>query len=134
MTMGGGGNGATGRDENGRRHRDGGGGGFGGGGTPRERWRVILEAASDVGPQLFFSLLIITVSFLPVFVLGGESGRLFKPLAYTKTYAMASAAVLSVTVIPVLMIYFITPRLISAWRGSSLRFLVAIVVSALAAL
>ena len=86
---------------------------------PRDRGTVILEAATEVGPSLFFSLLIITVSFLPVFVLGGESGRLFKPLAFTKTFAMASASVLSVTVIPVLMYYFITPRVLPArwgWR------------------
>ena len=68
------------------------------------RSEIILEAAKEVGPSLFFSLLIITVSFLPVFVLGGESGRLFKPLAFTKTFAMAAAAVLSITIIPVLMV------------------------------
>ena len=75
---------------------------------PRPRSEIIMEAAKEVGPSLFFSLLIITVSFMPVFVLGGESGRLFKPLAFTKTFAMASAAVLSITIIPVLMVYFIT--------------------------
>jgi copper/silver efflux system protein len=78
--------------------------------TPRPRGEIILEAAKEVGPSLFFSLLIITVSFLPVFVLGGESGRLFKPLAFTKTFAMAAASVLSITIIPVLMVYFITDR------------------------
>jgi Cu(I)/Ag(I) efflux system membrane protein CusA/SilA len=72
----------------------------------------MLAAAQEVGPQLFFSLLIITVSFLPVFVLGGEAGRLFKPLAYTKTFAIASASVLSITIIPVLMYYFITSRVL----------------------
>jgi Cu(I)/Ag(I) efflux system membrane protein CusA/SilA len=77
---------------------------------PRPHGELILEAAKEVGPSLFFSLLIITVSFLPVFVLGGESGRLFRPLAFTKTFAMAAAAVLSITIIPVLMAYFITPR------------------------
>ena len=102
---------------------------------PRPRSQVILDAAIEVGPSLFFSLLIITVSFLPVFVLGGESGRLFKPLAYTKTFAMAAAAILSVTVIPVLMIYFITPRLIpGAGRDAESRFIAAIVVMILAAL
>ncbi|HEY1686475.1 MAG TPA: efflux RND transporter permease subunit [Tepidisphaeraceae bacterium] len=86
------------------------------GGTPRPRSDIIMEAAKEVGPSLFFSLLIITVSFTPVFVLGGESGRLFKPLAFTKTFAMASAAVLSITIIPVLMVYFITPRVLpKAW-------------------
>ena len=71
-----------------------------------------MEAAQEVGPSLFFSLLIITVSFLPVFVLGGESGRLFKPLALTKTFAMGAASILSITIIPVLMYYFITSRVL----------------------
>ena len=79
---------------------------------PRSRVDVVAEAAKEVGPSLFFSLLIITVSFIPVFVLGEQSGRLFKPLAYTKTFAMASAAILAVTVIPVLMVYFITERVL----------------------
>ncbi|MCL4500757.1 MAG: CusA/CzcA family heavy metal efflux RND transporter [Deltaproteobacteria bacterium] len=78
-------------------------------GTPREP--LIIEAAKEVGPSLFFSLLIITVSFLPVFGLTGESGRLFKPLAYTKTFAMAAAALLAITVVPILMIYFITGKI-----------------------
>ncbi len=82
------------------------------GGPPRPRADLILEAAKAVGPSLFFSLLIITVSFLPVFVLGGESGRLFKPLAFTKTFAMAAAAVLSITIIPVLMVYFISDHVL----------------------
>ncbi len=79
---------------------------------PRPRADVILDAAREVGPSLFFSLLIITVSFLPVFVLGEQSGRLFKPLAYTKTFAMAAAALLAVTIIPVLMTYLITSRVL----------------------
>ena len=62
---------------------------------------------SEVGPQLFFSLLIITVSFLPIFSLSGQSGRLFKPLAFTKTFAIAAAAILSITIIPVLMDFFV---------------------------
>ncbi len=78
----------------------------------RPRAEIILEAATEVGPQLFFSLLIITASFLPVFVLEGEAGRLFKPLAFTKTFAMAAAAILSITIIPVLMVYFITARVL----------------------
>ena len=86
------------------------GAGDGDGAEPRRRGDVILQAAKEVGPSLFFSLLIITVSFLPVFVLGGESGRLFRPLALTKTFAMAAASVLSVTIVPVLMVYFIRPR------------------------
>ncbi|MDR3159816.1 MAG: CusA/CzcA family heavy metal efflux RND transporter [Zoogloeaceae bacterium] len=71
------------------------------------RWRVIGEAAAAVGPALFFSLLIITLSFIPVFALESQEGRLFSPLAYTKTFAMAAAAALSVTLIPVLMGYWI---------------------------
>jgi Cu(I)/Ag(I) efflux system membrane protein CusA/SilA len=83
---------------------------------PTPRQQIILEAAQEVGPSLFFSLLIITVSFLPVFVLGGESGRLFKPLAMTKTFAMGAASILSITIIPVLMYYFITSRVLpKAW-------------------
>jgi Cu(I)/Ag(I) efflux system membrane protein CusA/SilA len=69
--------------------------------------QIVEDAAKEVGPSLFFSLLVITVSFLPVFVLGEQSGRMFKPLAYTKTFAMAAAAVLAITVVPVLMVFFI---------------------------
>ena len=72
-----------------------------------EHWRVIAEAAAEVGPALFFSLLIITLSFIPVFTLEAQEGRLFAPLAFTKSYAMAAAAGLSVTLIPVLMGYLI---------------------------
>ena len=72
-----------------------------------ERWQLIVEAAGEVGPALFFSLLIITVSFLPVFTLQGQEGRLFAPLAYTKTLVMAAAALLAVTLVPVLMGYWI---------------------------
>lgn len=77
----------------------------------RERWRVITEAAAEVGPALFFSLLIITLSFAPVFTLQGQEGRLFSPLAFTKTYAMAGAAILSVTLVPVLMGWLIRGRI-----------------------
>jgi len=76
-----------------------------------ERWRVITEAATEVGPALFLSLLIITFSFIPVFTLQGQEGRLFSPLAFTKTYAMASAAILSVTLVPVLMGYLIRGKI-----------------------
>ncbi|MBI4570202.1 MAG: efflux RND transporter permease subunit [Planctomycetes bacterium] len=76
-----------------------------------DRARVIMEAAREVGPSLFFSLLVITVAFLPIFVLGEQSGRLFKPLAYTKTFSIAAGAVLGVTVVPVLMVYFIRGRI-----------------------
>jgi Cu(I)/Ag(I) efflux system membrane protein CusA/SilA len=81
------------------------------GGAPRARAEVILAAAVEVGPSLFFSLLVITVSFLPIFVLGGPSGRLFKPLAYTKTFAIAAGALLGVTVIPVLMVWLVRGRI-----------------------
>jgi len=76
-----------------------------------DRLPIILEAAKEVGPSLFFALLIITVSFLPIFALTGESGRLFKPLAFTKTFAMGGASLLAVTLIPVLMVYFIRGRI-----------------------
>jgi Cu(I)/Ag(I) efflux system membrane protein CusA/SilA len=88
----------------------------------RPRTDVIVEAAKEVGPSLFFSLLIITVSFMPVFVLGGESGRLFKPLAFTKTFAMASAAILSITIIPVLMVYFIRASILPKRWGMLGKF------------
>ena len=79
--------------------------------TDENRWRVMGDAAAEVGPPLFFSLLIITLSFLPVFTLEAQEGRMFAPLAYTKTYAMAAAAILSVTLVPVLMGLFIRGRL-----------------------
>ncbi|MDR7060317.1 MULTISPECIES: efflux RND transporter permease subunit [unclassified Sphingopyxis] len=75
------------------------------------RWRVITDAAAEVGPALFLSLLIITFSFLPIFTLEGQEGRLFSPLAFTKTYAMAAAALLSITLIPVLMGWLIRGRI-----------------------
>ena len=75
--------------------------------TDANRWEVIAKAATEVGPPLFFSLLIITLSFLPVFTLEAQEGKLFSPLAYTKTYAMAAAAGLAITLVPVLMGYFI---------------------------
>ena len=79
--------------------------------TGQDHWKVIADAAIEVGPTLFFSLLIITLSFIPIFSLEAQEGRLFAPLAFTKTYAMAAAAALSVTLIPVLMGYFIRGRL-----------------------
>jgi Cu(I)/Ag(I) efflux system membrane protein CusA/SilA len=94
--------------------------------APSSRFDVIRAAAVEVGPQLFFSLLIITVSFLPVFVLEGEAGRLFKPLAFTKTFAMASAALLSVTIIPVLMYYFITARVLPKRWGAARNSLITL--------
>src|SRR5258706_509549 len=91
-----------------------------------EQWRVIGEAAAQVGPALFFSLLIITLSFIPVFTLEAQEGRLFSPLAYTKTYAMAVAAGLAVTLIPVLMGYLIRGRIPEEKRNPLNRFLIAI--------
>ncbi|MCC6928398.1 MAG: efflux RND transporter permease subunit [Gemmatimonadaceae bacterium] len=76
-----------------------------------DRWRLVVESAQEVGPALFFSLLIITVSFLPVFTLEGQEGRMFKPLAFTKTFAMASASLLSVTLVPVAMALLVRGRL-----------------------
>ena len=79
--------------------------------TSAERWQIVVESAKEVGPALFFSLLIITVSFLPVFTLQGQEGRMFKPLAFTKTFAMAAASLLSVTLVPVAMGLFIRGRI-----------------------
>jgi Cu(I)/Ag(I) efflux system membrane protein CusA/SilA len=90
------------------------------------RWRVIGDSAAEVGPALFFSLLIITLSFIPVFTLEAQEGRLFSPLAYTKTYAMAAAAGLSVTLIPVLMGYLIRGRIPDEKKNPINRFLIAV--------
>ena len=89
------------------------------------RWRVIGDSAAEVGPALFFSLLIITLSFIPVFTLEAQEGRLFSPLAFTKTYAMAAAAALSVTLIPVLMGYLIRGRIPDENANPLNRFLIA---------
>ncbi len=94
--------------------------------TDENRWRIISEAASEVGPALFFSLLIITLSFLPVFTLEAQEGRMFAPLAFTKTYAMAAAAGLSVTLVPVLMGLFIRGRVVAEKRNPVNRLLVAL--------
>ena len=94
--------------------------------TDENRWEVIGEAASEVGPALFFSLLIITLSFLPVFTLEAQEGRLFAPLAYTKTYAMAAAAGLAITLVPVLMGYFIRGRIIAETKNPINRALIAV--------
>ena len=77
----------------------------------KPHWEIILASAKEVGPTLFFSLLVITVSFVPVFALHEQAGRLFKPLAFTKTYAMAAAALLSVTIVPILMGWFIRGKI-----------------------
>ncbi len=91
-----------------------------------EQWRVIGDAAAQVGPALFFSLLIITLSFIPVFTLEAQEGRLFSPLAYTKTYAMAAAAGLAVTLIPVLMGYLIRGRIPEEKKNPLNRALIAL--------
>jgi Cu(I)/Ag(I) efflux system membrane protein CusA/SilA len=90
------------------------------------RWRVIANSAAEVGPALFFSLLIITLSFIPVFTLEAQEGRLFSPLAFTKTYAMAAAAGLSVTLIPVLMGYLIRGRIPDEQTNPLSRLLIAL--------
>ena len=79
--------------------------------TDANRWRIVAEAAGEVGPALFFSLLIITLSFLPVFALEAQEGKMFAPLAFTKTYAMAASALLSITLVPVLMGYLIRGKI-----------------------
>ena len=90
----------------------------------KSRTEVLIEAASEVGPALFFSLLVITVSFLPIFALEAQEGRLFKPLAYTKTFAMAAAALLSVTLVPALMVLFVRGRIVPEHRNPLNRFLI----------
>jgi len=94
--------------------------------TGNEHWRVIGDAAAQVGPALFFSLLIIVLSFIPVFTLEAQEGRLFSPLAFTKTYAMAAAAALAVTLIPVLMGYLIRGRLPAERKNPLNRLLIAL--------
>lgn len=91
-----------------------------------DRWRVIGDAAAEVGPALFFSLLIIVLSFIPVFTLEAQEGRLFSPLAFTKTYSMAAAAGLAVTLIPVLMGYLIRGRIPEEHKNPLNRFLIAV--------
>lgn len=94
--------------------------------APAEQLGLIAEAAAEVGPALFFSLLIITLSFLPVFTLEAQEGKLFGPLAFTKTYSMAAAAGLSVTLIPVLMYYFIRGRIPEERSNPLNRLLIAL--------
>ena len=89
----------------------------------KPRGEVLIEAAIEVGPALFFSLLIITVSFLPIFALEAQEGRMFKPLAFTKTFAMAAAALLSVTLVPALMLLFVRGRMVPEQRNPVNRFL-----------
>ena len=94
--------------------------------TAHNRWEIMGRASAEVGPALFFSLLIITLSFLPVFTLQAQEGRLFAPLAFTKTYAMAGAAGLSITLVPVLMGYFIRGHLVPEHRNPVNRLLIAL--------
>ncbi|HSR42936.1 MAG TPA: CusA/CzcA family heavy metal efflux RND transporter, partial [Longimicrobiales bacterium] len=94
--------------------------------STRERWDVVVRSSKEVGPALFFSLLIITVSFLPVFSLEAQEGRLFKPLAWTKTLSMAAASLLSVTLVPVAMGLFIRGKIHREHRNPVNRFLVAV--------
>ena len=91
--------------------------------TAQNRWEVVAAAAAEVGPALFFSLLIITVSFVPVFTLEAQEGRMFSPLAFTKTYAMGAAAALAVTLVPVLMGYFVRGRVLPEQRNPVNRML-----------
>jgi len=94
--------------------------------TPEVRWRLIVDASVEVGPALFFSLLIITLSFVPVFALEAQAGRMFKPLAYTKTYAMAASAGLAITLVPVLMGYALRGRMRGEDANPLVRWLTAI--------
>jgi len=99
--------------------------------TPENRWEIVARSASEVGPALFFSLLIITVSFVPVFALEAQEGRMFAPLAFTKTYAMAASAALAVTLVPVLMGYFIRGKVLPEHKNPINRLLVAVYMPAL---
>jgi Cu(I)/Ag(I) efflux system membrane protein CusA/SilA len=92
-------------------------------GGKRPHWQIIKDAAVEVGPALFYSLLVITVSFMPVFTLEEQEGRLFKPLAFTKTYSMGAAALLSITLVPVLMGYFVRGRILPEHRNPLNRLL-----------
>src|SRR5437660_9387007 len=92
----------------------------------QSRVAILIEAASQVGPALFFSLLIITVSFMPIFTLEAQEGRLFSPLAFTKTFAMAAAAVLSITLVPALMVVFVRGKIIPEHRNPINRVLIFI--------
>ncbi len=93
-------------------------------GGKKDHWRVVVEATKEVGPALFYSLLIITLSFLPVFTLQAQEGRLFKPLAFTKTYVMAASALLSITIVPVLMGYFVRGRILPEKKNPVSRLLI----------
>ena len=93
--------------------------------TNEKRWQIVADSTSEVGPALFFSLLIITVSFIPVFTLEAQEGRMFSPLAFTKTYAMGAAAALAITLVPVLMGYFIRGKILPEQKNPVNRVLIA---------
>jgi Cu(I)/Ag(I) efflux system membrane protein CusA/SilA len=93
--------------------------------SPKPRAQILIEAAAEVGPSLFFSLLIITASFLPIFALEAQEGRLFKPLAFTKTWAMFGAALLSITVVPALMVFLVRGRILPEARNPLNRAILA---------
>lgn len=97
----------------------------------KEHWRIVTQASTEVGPALFFSLLIITLSFVPVFALEAQEGRLFAPLAYTKSFAMAASAILAITLVPVLMGYFIRGKIPSENKNPISRVLIALYKPAL---
>lgn len=92
----------------------------------QNRWQIVTASATEVGPALFFSLLIITVSFLPIFTLEAQEGKMFSPLAYTKTYAMAASAVLAITLVPVLMGYFVRGKILPEKSNPINRALLAV--------
>jgi Cu(I)/Ag(I) efflux system membrane protein CusA/SilA len=95
-------------------------------GERKAHWQVIADASKEVGPALFYSLLVITVSFIPVFTLEAQEGRLFRPLAFTKTYSMAAAAILSITIVPILMGYWIRGRILPEERNPINRALIKV--------
>lgn len=97
----------------------------------KEHWHIVTQASTEVGPALFFSLLIITLSFVPVFALEAQEGRLFAPLAYTKSFAMAASAILAITLVPVLMGYFIRGKIPSEHKNPISRVLIALYKPAL---
>ncbi len=92
----------------------------------KQHWQIVIDATKEVGPSLFYSLLIITLSFLPVFTLQAQEGRLFMPLAFTKTYVMAAAALLSITLVPVLMGYLIRGKILPEKKNPVVRLLIGV--------
>lgn len=94
--------------------------------TKKNRWEIVTISATEVGPALFFSLLIITVSFVPVFTLEAQEGKMFSPLAFTKTYAMAASAALAITLVPVLMGYFVRGKILAEKKNPINRALIAV--------